>query len=665
MDIIDIMLARALTPQGQVETYAAKAQKAAQDAAAAQASATAAAATLEDAAEAKEAAEAALADVQEALEALDIEANLDLDDVDTEVNKMTFSATGVSTQSNYTQTLTATMPDGTTTKDVTGLAKLYKSTGSNEDGGMTQKAITDALAQKASTSDLAAKADASALAAKADKTYVDEQIAAIPSGGGGVSNLDSENDGKIVIVGNDGNITAGTVTEEDIIEILLASGGYVARDAVGLEADYENKSFTRTQQATGKTMGTDFDSYSMYGGRRRCNVADNGTINAFYGESGYTEDGSNGQVMVYQPKFYYQRVPINTTSNKVGKIITRDSFIISATAQSGFKLHPIFVSESGEELDYVLFSAYEGGLYDVSAGTYATGTATNVDFNNDKLVSISGAKPITGSSGLSLQNAEKLANNRGTGWHIYTLQAESANQMLEIIEFGTMNGQSALGKGVSNIVINGDYNKAAITGSTSSLGNGSGRATSTVIEVNGSTSTQTDDDKTSISYRGVENPWGNVWEMLNGVMIYGNTSSNGGVPYICKNFTYSYSALSNNYESTGFSLPNSSNWISALGYGEKKYDWVLMPAEASNANSALPIGDNGWFDSNLSGIRMVIQGGGWTFTDSDGPFYYACDKLPTDSTYATYGARLLFIPTKNEIYTANIAKWQTEMNIGG
>jgi len=29
MDIIDIMLAKALTPQGQVETYAAKANKAA------------------------------------------------------------------------------------------------------------------------------------------------------------------------------------------------------------------------------------------------------------------------------------------------------------------------------------------------------------------------------------------------------------------------------------------------------------------------------------------------------------------------------------------------------------------------------------------------------------------------------------------------------------
>jgi len=47
MDIIDIILARALTPQGQVNTYAAKAQKAAQDAAAAATSAQSVANNME------------------------------------------------------------------------------------------------------------------------------------------------------------------------------------------------------------------------------------------------------------------------------------------------------------------------------------------------------------------------------------------------------------------------------------------------------------------------------------------------------------------------------------------------------------------------------------------------------------------------------------------
>ena len=411
-------------------------------------------------------------------------------------------------------------------------------------------------------------------------------------------------------------------------------------------------------------MGTDFDSYLMYGGRIRCNVADDGTINAFYGENGYTEDGSNGQVMIYQPKFYYQRIPIDTDENKVGKTIISDSIIISYTDQSGFKLHPLFQDSNGEELDYVLLSAYEGGLYDVSENTYSTTTSTNVDFNNDKMSSIAGSKPITGSSGLTLQRAEQLANNRGTGWHIFTIEAESASQMLEVIEFGSFNGQTSLGSGISNLGV-GENNIAALTGATAALGNTSGIAESTTLEVNGQTSTTTDSDKSAISYRGLENPWGNVWQMLGGILIRGNSTQNGGIPYICKNFNYSYTTITNEYESAGFSLPNGSGWISALGFGEKKYDWLLMPAAADNANSALPIGDNGWFDTNMNGLHMVVQGGGWSFEESDGPFYYGCDKSPTDSSYKSYGARLLFIPTKDEIYTGNISKWQQEMNIGG
>jgi len=229
--------------------------------------------------------------------------------------------------------------------------------------------------------------------------------------------------------------------------------------------------------------------------------------------------------------------------------------------------------------------------------------------------------------------------------------------MLEIIEFGSMNSQSTLGKGISYITSNGNYNQAALTGATSSLGNTSGSAESTVLELNGTTTTETENGKVSISYRGVENPWGNVWQMIGGIIIAGDSKVNGGIPYICTNYNYVYDQITSNYESVGFSLPNTSSWISALGYGNTDYDWVLMPAAASNANSALPIGDSGWFDSNLSGLRMVVQGGGWSFEESDGLFYYGCDREPNNSSLKSYGARLLFIPTKNDIYTANIAKW--------
>ena len=644
MDIIDIMLAKAMTPQGQTDIYVSKANKAAAKAAKAEQDAAAAIAVVtsaaEDIAEAQLAASQLLEDAQAALDtAQQAQINtLDIEDVDDEVKKMSVDTNVVEGNAANTLQVITTYPDNTlNTQNIT---KLYKSTGDNEDGAMTQKAITDALAE--------------------NRAYVEEAVANLPAPSAGTTDLGEENNGKIVIVGNDGLITEGTVLEEDIISALIINGGYTARDAVGIEIDYDNKTVKRTQQATNKEMGTDFNSYSMYGGRMRCNVADNGTITAFYGDSNYREDGSNGQVMIYQPKFYYQRIPITTENNKVGKTIIRDSIMISNTVQNGFKLHPIFKTSDGQELDYVLLSAYEGGLYDVSAHSYATTTAANVDFSNDQLSSVAGTKPITGSSNLSLTKAEQLASNRGVGWHIFNIQAESACQMLEVIEFGTFNGQTALGSGICNLGA-GENNIAALTGATASLGNASGTATVTTLEANGSTTETSDADKSAISYRGLENPWGNVWQMLNGILISGNTTSNGGIPYICKNYNYSYNALTNDYENAGFSLPNNSGWISALGYGSKDCDWLLMPAATENANSALPIGDNGWFDSNLTGLRMVVHGGGWSFTESDGPFYYGCDKQPTDSTYKSYGARLMFIPSKNDIYTANIAKWQEKV----
>ena len=641
MDIIDIMLARAMTPQGQTEAYvaiandaAAKAEKAKDDAETAIATVTSAA---EDIADTQTAAAALLEDAQEALEtAQQAQINVPTtEDIDAEVKKLNVAINVVDGTNAKTIQVQTTYPDNTLhTENVT---KLYKSAGNNEDGTMTQKAI---------------------------KAYIDSIPAGSGSGSGGISNLGTDNSGQMVVIGPDGNISASSITEQLLIETLLQNGEYVVNGTLGLEINYANKSFTRTQDAAGMTMGANFNEYSMYGGRKRCVVNNNGEILAFQGDNNFDSyiSGETGQVMIYQPKFYYQRIPLVTTNGKVGKIVSKESLILSSTPQNGFKLHPLFINTDGEELDYVLLSAYEGGVYDVSAGLTASTVASNVDFNNDLLTSVPSSKPITGSSDLTLARAEQLAANRGAGWHAFNMAAESANQMLEIVEFGTLNGQTALGKGISDITTNGNKNQAALTGATASLGNTSGAAATTTFELDGQTFTETTNGKTAISYRGFENPWGNIWTMIAGTTIKGNGAQNGGIPYVCNNYNYSYSSPDNNYTSVDFTLPNASNWISSLGYGSSNYDWVLMPIACDeNANSVLPIGDSGWFDANLSGNRIVVVGGSWSFGESNGPFYYGCDKLPSDTTYKSYGTRLMFIPTKNSIYNTNIQKWENTM----
>lgn len=515
------------------------------------------------------------------------------------------------------------------------IMKNYTTTGTNEDGSMTQKAITDEL----------------------------DKIKREGGGSGsGSTNLGPENDGKIVVIDADGNVKASEVTEENIVESLISGGFYDAKDAVGLEIDYQNRGFTRIQGASHIGQGSDFNKYIMYGGRRRCIVNNSGKIIAWYGDSNYIEDGSLGQVMVYQPKFYYNRAILASETNTNGKVINKESIIISATEQAGFKLHPMFRDENGEEIDYVLFPAYESTFNDVSENRIVLDDSANIDFAQDKLMSIAGVKPISGvNKQFTITNAERMAQNIGSGWHITNMAYESANQMLQMIEFGQMNGQLALEAGIVNISSGSTINGASITGSTSSLGNSTGAATSTINELSGITTEYNTPGYRAISYRGVENPWGNIYHFIGGVNLYSDGTMGSGVPYIASNYEYTPGVNSENYHNIGYQIANDSDWIANMGYGDSEYDWIYLPIVASGASSLAPVGDYIWTDNYLEGINMISIGGTQRQGDNCGMFYYGCDQKP-DRYSASLSARIMHIPTKGSAtYESNIASWRQQI----
>lgn len=119
-----------------------------------------------------------------------------------------------------------------------------------------------------------------------------------------------------------------------------------------MEADFENCVFTRLEGAIGKDAGSDFDSVTAYDGRRRCNLSDDGEILVYYGDENFKSDGSNGQVMVEQPKFYYRVVPLKTEKidGADGYHLRKARYYISDTPKVGFKIHPAFV-RNGVEVD--------------------------------------------------------------------------------------------------------------------------------------------------------------------------------------------------------------------------------------------------------------------------------------------------------------------------
>lgn len=459
------------------------------------------------------------------------------------------------------------------------------------------------------------------------------------------SNGTSANLGKVV--GDDGKDGADLSNEVADIKAYI---GYTDEDIVGLCVDYENKTFKRLAGAVNLSQGADFNKFTMYGGRRRCNVLDDGTIVAYYGDENYTEDGSNGQVMVFQPAFYYKVVPLKLKKNSdsgIGYHLRKANYYVSSKPKTGFKLHPAFYDGNGNEIDYILYSAYEGSMYDSSTQAYVN---DNVDKSityedGDLLCSVAGKKPISGlRSGLGTkQNFETMAQNRSTGWHLETIKATSANQLLMIIELGTMNTQTGIGQGVVTIADNKAYNCSSLTGSTASLGNGTGQAVETVNEIGGTETTYNVNGKVSVSYRGVENPWGNIWKHIQGINIWGDGSMGGGQPYVANDFTFNESKHSDNYEPVGFTLTNANGYISAMGYGSEEYDWLLMPSE-TGGTSALPVGDFFYVTPDLNGYRIALGGGSWNYGGFAGGFFGRCG-YNVNSRNMSAGGRLLYVPT--------------------
>ena len=442
----------------------------------------------------------------------------------------------------------------------------------------------------------------------------------------------------------------GNKTDKSDVDDVKAYIGYTDEDIAGLCVDYENKTFTRLAGAVGLSANSDFDKFTMYGGRRRCNVSDDGTILAYCGDENYAEDGSNGQVMVYQPAFYYKVVPLKlekNTDSGIGYHLRKANYYVSSKPKTGFKLHPAFYDENGNEIDYILFSADEGSMYDVSAKAYVN---DNVDESityedGDLLCSVAGKKPISGlRKGIGTKsNLELMANNRGSGWHLETIEATSANQLLMMIELGMMNSQTGIGRGVVSITGNTAYNCSSLTGSTASLGNATGQATSTVNEIGGTETAYTESGKVSVSYRGIENPWGNISKHINGINIWGDGSMCGGQPYIADDFNFSGSKNTDNYKPVGFTLPNTNGYIKAMGYGSDEYDWLFMPSEIGGT-SALPVGDYVYVASNLNGYRIAQSGGGCRSGDYAGGFYQIANGTVGDRSRGA-GGRLLYVPT--------------------
>lgn len=343
---------------------------------------------------------------------------------------------------------------------------------------------------------------------------------------------------------------------------------------------------TEPVPAVGTGSGSSpFDSYMPWMGMEEYCASLVGSsppkeVSALYkkGEDGFERTNPIKPVFVKIPEFYYK-------IEKSGNIFR---YYIADGPASGFSLHP------GSGCYVARYEGVKGN---------SSGTST--------MRSNSGLTPSTSDTRDGFRVTSKAT---ATGFQLYDFAAWCAYDLLYLVEYADWDSQKKIGQGLSN---NPSVNK---TGLTDAMVYHTGRAHS--------------GDNAAVQYRGVENPWGNVREWVDGINIgersvYICTDPENYVDNTATNYTYSNIQLSK------------SGWIKGLGLSTN-FPWAYLPNE-SGGSSTTYIPD---YMYSSTGWRGLYVGGNWSERLNAGLFCFIASSS-SSFTSSDLGARLQFREVKS------------------
>lgn len=161
--------------------------------------------------------------------------------------------------------------------------------------------------------------------------------------------------------------------------------------------------------------------------------------------------------------------------------------------------------------------------------------------SSGKVCSAKGLIPLVGRTREVLRKAVRGNGFDGEAkWNLYTYEEHRAICHLFLVEYATRNSRKAvnteltpegfrqggLGSGCTTgtVTINGAQTQSFIpTGSSDSLGSGSGEVTVTIQQTDSSGSNTSTITRKCNRYRGIENPFGHIWKHTDDVIsVYGN-----------------------------------------------------------------------------------------------------------------------------------------------
>lgn len=432
---------------------------------------------------------------------------------------------------------------------------------------------------------------------------------------------------------------------------------------------------------------------NVHRGMKRCVLNDDGTVNYYLDpddstlkEDGTSAniDGTDGNVMVEIPKFYFRQ-------NKVGNVTTWE---VSDVPLAGYILHPAFL-KNGAEVDFRYIGAYDaclkfersimavvdagggditvmtsaqhplyagdtvtisgttsydgdytvvtrasGTTFTVTATFVATetGTATgyvsgknlddmtsNIDTSNDALAVISSQYPLVG---VTRAECRSLADNVGTGWRQQDFWLTCAVQMLYLVEYGTFYSQNELGAGntgASYVASSSSQTDSphSVAGKSNSLGNASTDTTS-----GASSGTR---DTAYMSYRGIENFYGNCWNWVDGFNIGISVDRDAWVSNTDTDFADN---TSTNYDDLGITMASTNGYVQNIA----DVDGAFLPTDTTGASSSTYLTD--YFYQN-TGNRVARFGGSAAVGANAGAFCWSV-AVSSSSASRSLGARLAF-----------------------
>ena len=372
----------------------------------------------------------------------------------------------------------------------------------------------------------------------------------------------------------------------------------------------------------------DFDGVYPWAGMRRCcctlNADGTVTVNAYKGQPGYIEDGTNGEVLVEVPLFYVAgMLDVNPR--------------VSAVPMPGFRAPKKFQNADGSLKQKCYLPAFPGSI-----GA------------DGKLHSIAG---VVSTGNKTISQFLAAARLWGETYCINTSADFEVLAYLMIVVYGTRHVQSKINGCVSlyatNIAITGARtDEAAVTvakgvlevGNVISIGTGaenasvaSQRIVTAIEAIDGDTAnvkasfsgnpvnTTTDhkvwrimqstgtansvistcgspvsntDGKHSFVFYGCENPlYGNQWRFECDWKVV------DGVPYICNDTNYNWSSVENYTKLDSLMLPNES-WAKNL-QADERFPWLQITKEVGGSSGTY-LADYFWI--NKSGSRIVQRG---------------------------------------------------------